>query len=188
MIDQAKISAAVQMIIEALGEDPERNGLCETPRRVAAMYAEVFSGLHTDAAAELDVTFQEGQDDLVLLRDIPLYSMCEHHFIPFIGKAHVAYIPAEGHVTGLSKLARVVEILAQRPQIQERLTAQIADTIMARLQPRGVCVVVEAEHLCMTMRGIKKPGSMAVTSALRGIFRADERTRQETFNLIGRGM
>ncbi len=187
MVDQARIQEAMRTIIEALGEDPARAGLCDTPRRVAEMYAEVFAGLTEDAAQHLDVTFQEGQDDLVLVRDIPLYSMCEHHFLPFFGRAHVAYIPAGGRVTGLSKLAEVVEILAHRPQLQERLTAQIADTLMNRLQPRGVCVVVEAEHLCMTMRGIKKAGSIAVTSALRGLFRADERTRQEVLSLINAG-
>ena len=184
MIDQAKIKNAMLQIIEALGEDVQREGLSGTPRRVAEMYAEVFSGLYEDAASNLDVTFQEGQDDLVLVKDIPLYSMCEHHFLPFIGQAHVAYIPAQGRVTGLSKIARVVEILARRPQVQERLTAQIADILMQNLKPRGVCVVLEAEHLCMTMRGIKKPGSRAVTSAMRGIFRTDERTRQEVLTLI----
>jgi len=177
----------VAEIIKAIGEDPAREGIKGTPRRVAEMYAEIFSGLLEDPGEQLEVTYQEGYDDLVLVKDITFYSMCEHHLLPFYGKAHVAYIPAGGRVTGLGKLARVVDILAKRPQMQERLTEQIADILMQHLRPRGACVVIEAEHMCMTMRGIKKPGAIAVTSAVRGIFRSDERTRMEIFNLIGFG-
>lgn len=186
MIDQERIREAVTMIIEAIGEDPNREGLADTPRRIAEMYAEIFSGLEEDVAQHLEVVFTEEHDEMVLVRDIPFYSMCEHHFLPFFGKAHVAYIPAGGRVTGLSKLARVVEGFARRPQMQERLTSQIADLLMEKLQPEGVAVVIEAEHLCMSMRGVKKPGSQTVTSALRGRFRTDPRTRTETFALIMR--
>lgn len=185
MIDQAKIEKAMQMIIEAIGENPQREGLRDTPRRVAEMYAEVFAGLEEDVGRHLEVVFsEEKHNELVLVKDIPFYSMCEHHFLPFTGKAHVAYIPKDGKLTGLSKLARVVEGIARRPQMQERLTSQVADLLMERLQPAGVCVVMEAEHMCMTMRGVKKPGSLTVTSALRGIFRTNEKTRQEVFHLI----
>ncbi|NLN28585.1 MAG: GTP cyclohydrolase I FolE [Firmicutes bacterium] len=186
MIDQERIREAVTMIIEAIGEDPNREGLADTPRRIAEMYAEIFSGLEEDVAQHLEVVFTEEHDEMVLVRDIPFYSMCEHHFLPFFGKAHVAYIPAGGRVTGLSKLARVVEGFARRPQMQERLTSQIADLLMEKLQPEGVAVVIEAEHLCMSMRGVKKPGSQTVTSAVRGRFRTDPRTRTETFALIMR--
>ena len=186
MIDQERIREAVTMIIEAIGEDPNREGLADTPRRIAEMYAEIFSGLEEDVAQHLEVVFTEEHDEMVLVRDIPFYSMCEHHFLPFFGKAHVAYIPAGGRVTGLSKLARVVEGFARRPQMQERLTSQIADLLMGKLQPEGVAVVIEAEHLCMSMRGVKKPGSQTVTSAVRGRFRTDPRTRTETFSLIMR--
>lgn len=186
MIDQERIREAVTMIIEAIGENPNREGLADTPRRIAEMYAEIFSGLEEDVAQHLEVVFTEEHDEMVLVRDIPFYSMCEHHFLPFFGKAHVAYIPAGGRVTGLSKLARVVEGFARRPQMQERLTSQIADLLMEKLQPEGVAVVIEAEHLCMSMRGVKKPGSQTVTSAVRGRFRTDPRTRTETFALIMR--
>lgn len=184
MIDKARIREAVRMIIEAIGEDPEREGLRDTPRRIADMYEEIFSGMKEDVAKHLEVLFTEEHDDIVLVRDIPFYSMCEHHFLPFFGKAHVAYIPAGGRVTGLSKLARVVEGFARRPTMQERLTGQIADLLMEKLQPEGVAVVIEAEHLCMSMRGVNKPGSKTVTSAVRGRFRKDPKTRTEIFALI----
>lgn len=183
-VDQKKIEQAVRMILEAVGEDPEREGLRETPRRVAEMYGEVFAGLHCDPRAELEVFFNEEHDELILVRDIRFYSMCEHHLLPFFGQAHLAYIPADGRLTGLSRLARVVEMVARRPQMQERMTAQIADTLMQGLRPQGVCVVIEAEHLCMSMRGINKPGTLAVTSAVRGIFRTDAKTRSEAMALI----
>ena len=184
MVDQDKIRTAMRMMIEAIGEDPEREGLRETPRRVAEMYDEIFAGLYEDVGHHLEVMFEEGHDELILVKDMAFYSMCEHHFLPFFGKAHVAYIPAQGRVTGLSKLARVVEGMARRPQMPERLTSQIADLLVERLKPRGVCVVIEAEHMCMSMRGVKKPGSRTVTSAVRGGFRTDEKTRQEVFQLI----
>jgi GTP cyclohydrolase I len=182
-IDRERIRHAVREIIEAIGEDPEREGLRDTPRRIADMYAEIFAGVGRDAAAVLAVTFDENHQEMVILRDIPFYSVCEHHFLPFHGVAHVGYIP-RGHILGISKIARVVEILARRPQLQERLTAQIADTLMDSLQPQGVGVVIEAEHLCMTMRGIRKPGSIIVTSANRGIFRERPVTREEFLSLI----
>lgn len=184
MVDHEKIRRAMRAIIEAIGEDPNRPGLSDTPRRVAEMYEEVFAGLAEDVGNHLEVMFEEGHDELVLVKDIPFYSMCEHHFLPFVGKAHVAYIPAEGRVTGIGKLARVVEGMARRPQMQERLTAQIADLLVEKLKPRGVCVVIEAEHMCMSMRGVNKPGSVTITSAVRGLFRSDQRTRQEVFSLI----
>lgn len=184
MIDRPKIQAAVRMILEAIGEDPDRPGLVDTPRRVADMYGEIFSGLSDNPARHLEVIFNEEYDEMVLVKDIPFYSMCEHHLLPFMGVAHVAYIPAEGRVTGLSKLARVVEGTSRRPQMQERLTAQIADVLMRHLKPRGVAVVLAAEHLCMNMRGVNKPGSKTVTSAVRGIFRTDQKTRAETLSLI----
>ena len=184
MIDQNKIREAMRMIIEAIGEDPDREGLKDTPDRVARMYAEIFSGLETDAGEFLRVYFHEEHEEIVLVKDIPFYSMCEHHFLPFFGKAHVAYIPQKGKITGLSKLARAVDSVAKRPQLQERLTGNVADLIMECLDPRGVVVVVEAEHLCMSMRGIKKPGAKTVTSAVRGIFKSDAKTRSEVFALI----
>jgi len=185
MIDQEKIQAAVRMIIEAIGEDPEREGLKGTPLRVAKMYSEIFAGLHDDPDRHLETHFtEEKHDEMVLVKDISLYSMCEHHLLPFFGKAHVAYIPNPKRITGLSKLARVVETYARRPQLQERLTTQIADSIMKSLRPQGVAVVIEAEHLCMTIRGVKKPGSLTVTSAVRGIFRTSHLTRTEAFALI----
>lgn len=184
MVDQAKIKKAVKMILEAIGEDPEREGLTETPDRVARMYNEIFSGLWEDPEAHLEKVFSEQHEEMIIVKDIPLYSMCEHHLLPFYGKAHVAYIPREGNITGLSKLARVVEGFAKRPQLQERLTSQIADSIMRRLNAQGALVVVEAEHMCMTFRGVKKPGSKTVTSAVRGLFRRNKATRAEAFALI----
>ena len=184
MIDQEKIKRAVALIIEAIGEDATREGLVETPRRIAEMYAELFEGLEKDPLDELTVFFEAGKHkEMIILKDIPFYSMCEHHFLPFHGVAHIGYIPNE-RIVGISKLARVVEILARRPQLQERLTGQIADAIMEGLQPQGVGVVVEAEHLCLTMRGIKKPGSIVVTSANRGLFRRNLATRQEFLSLV----
>lgn len=184
MFDQPKIEKAVRLILEAIGEDPEREGLRETPSRVARMYKEIFCGLWEDPEVHLQKIFHEDHEEMVIVKDIPLYSMCEHHLLPFYGKAHVAYIPREGKVTGLSKLARVVEGFAKRPQLQERLTSQIADSIMRRLNAKGVLVVVEAEHMCMTFRGVRKPGSKTVTSAVRGIFQKSEATRAEAFSLI----
>lgn len=184
MFDQPKIEKAVRMILEAIGEDPDREGLQETPARVARMYKEIFCGLYENPEVHLEKVFSEDHEEMVIVKDIPLYSMCEHHLLPFLGKAHVAYIPREGNVTGLSKLARVVEGFAKRPQLQERLTTQIADTIMRRLNAKGVLVVIEAEHMCMTFRGIRKPGSKTVTSAVRGLFQKSEATRAEAFSLI----
>ncbi len=183
-MDMEKIQAGVRLILEGIGEDLQREGLRNTPARVARMYKEIFCGLAEDPVYHLQGLFTEDHEEMVLVKDIPLYSMCEHHLLPFYGKAHVAYIPKKGKITGLSKLARVVEGYAKRPQLQERLTSQIADSIMSALQPRGVLVVVEAEHMCMTMRGIKKPGSMTVTSAVRGIFKTNDATRAEAFALI----
>jgi GTP cyclohydrolase I len=172
------------MILEAVGEDPDRKDLRETPRRVAEMYEEIFAGIACDPVKELEVVLDQKHEEIVLLKGIPLYSMCEHHLVPFLGKAHVAYIPKDGRVTGLSKLARVVDLFARRPQVQERLTTQIAETIMAQLKPRGCMVVIEAEHLCMSMRGIKKSGTLTVTSAVRGIFQKNEKTRAEALALM----
>jgi len=183
-MDKKKIQQAVRLYLEGIGEDPDRKELKDTPRRVSEMALELFSGLEKNPKEELEVVFVEEYNELILVRDIPLYSMCEHHLLPFLGRAHIAYIPDKHRITGLSKLARVVEIFSRRLQLQERLTTQIADTIMKTLKPRGVMVVVEAEHLCMTMRGVKKPGSRAVTSVMRGIFLDDARTRSEALNLI----
>jgi len=187
MIDTPKIEEAVKMILEAIGEDPEREGLQETPSRVARMYKEIFSGLWEEPEAHLSKVFSEEHEEMVLVKDIPIYSMCEHHLLPFYGQAHVAYIPQNGNITGLSKLARVVEGYAKRPQLQERLTGQIADSIMRRLNPQGVLVVIEAEHMCMTLRGVKKPGSKTVTSAVRGLLGKSHATRAEAFALIYNG-
>jgi GTP cyclohydrolase I len=185
MIDESGIKAAVASIIKAIGENPKREGLKDTPSRVAEMYTELFAGLDMDPRQELVVGFEEGHREMVILRDIPFYSMCEHHLLPFYGVVHVGYIPnATGRVVGGSKLARVVEIFAKRPQIQERMTSQIADAIVDGLKPDGVGVIVQAEHLCMIMRGIKKPGSTIVTSALRGTFRHRAETRAEFFSLL----
>ncbi len=182
-VDRERISRAVREIILAIGEDPNREGLRDTPRRIADMYAEIFSGIGCDPTQVLTVTFEEHHQEMVILRDIPFYSMCEHHFLPFHGVAHVGYIP-RGRIVGISKIARLVEILARRPQLQERLTGQVADALMTALQPQGVAVVIEAEHLCMTMRGVKKPGTTIVTSATRGIFRDKAVTRDEFMSLI----
>ena len=184
-MDLDRIAKAVRDILEAIGEDPDRDGLRDTPERVARMYAETCSGLHEEVDTHLAVTFEAGHDEMVMVRDIAVYSLCEHHIIPFIGKAHVAYIPGkDGRITGLSKLARLVDAYARRPQVQERLTAQVADEIDRTLQPRGVMVVIEAEHLCMTMRGVRKPGAKTITSAVRGDFRDCDRTRAEAMSLI----
>jgi len=185
MVDQHKIKQAMVSIIGAIGEDPLREGVKDTPKRVAEMYSELFSGLDADPKAELAVDFQEGYEEMVILRDIPFYSMCEHHLLPFYGVAHVGYIPSPGgRVVGVSKLARVVEICARRPQLQERMTQQIADAIFEALQPAGVAVVIQAEHLCMVMRGIKKPGTTVITSSVRGNFRSRVATRSEFLSLI----
>ena len=185
MIDEAEIRKAVTSIIKAIGEDPKREGLVDTPKRVAEMYAELFLGLDKDPAEELMVGFEEGHREMVILKDIPFYSMCEHHLLPFSGIAHVGYIPnVAGRVVGASKLARVVEIVARRPQLQERMTSQIADAIVDGMKPDGVGGVIQAEHLCMVMRGIEKPGSTVITSALRGSFRSKSKTRAEFFSLI----
>ena len=185
MIDEAEIKVAVTSIIKAIGEDPKREGLVGTPGRVAEMYAELFAGLDMKPREELAVGFEEGHREMVILRDIPFYSMCEHHLLPFYGVVHIGYIPnATGRVVGGSKLARLVEIFAKRPQIQERMTTQIANAIVEGLKPDGVGVIVQAEHLCMIMRGIKKPGSAIITSALRGIFRRRAETRAEFFSLL----
>ena len=178
-----EIEGAFRMVLNAIGEDPDREGLLTTPARIAALYSELFSGLTEDPLDELKDGFEEGHQEMVVLKDVTFYSMCEHHFLPFFGVAHVGYIP-RGRVVGVSKLARVVEILSKRPQIQERLTSQIADTIKEALDPAGVAVVLKAEHLCMTMRGVKKPGSRVVTSATRGLFRRDPRTRGEFLALL----
>jgi GTP cyclohydrolase I len=184
-MDKAKIEAGVRLILEGVGEDLDREGLLGTPQRVASMYEEIFAGLTADPAEHFRVTFDEGHQEMVLVRDIPLYSVCEHHLLPFVGRAHVAYIPgANGRVCGLSKLARVVDVFAKRPQVQERLTSQVADTIVQYLAPQGVIVVIEAEHLCMSMRGVQKPGAITTTSAVRGIFRTKAATRAEAMSLI----
>jgi GTP cyclohydrolase I len=184
MVDEAKIEQAVLSIIEAIGENPHREGLVGTPKRVAKMYSELFYGLGIDPKRELSVGFEEKHQEMVILKDIPFYSMCEHHLLPFFGLVHVGYIPRE-RVVGISKLARTVEILSRRPQLQERLTTQIAEAIVEALQPYGVGVVIQAEHLCMIMRGIKKAGTTVVTSAMRGIFRSQVNTRSEFLSLVG---
>lgn len=183
-VDHAKIEEAIKMILEAVGEDPNREGLLETPQRVARMYEEIFSGLHQDPKEYFKTVFGEEHEELVLVKDIPFYSVCEHHLVPFYGNAHVAYIPRNGKVTGLSKLARAVEAVAKRPQLQERITSTVADSILEMLEPHGVMVVVEAEHMCMTMRGVKKPGAKTITSAVRGIFASDARSRAEVLSLL----
>jgi len=183
-VDKKKIAKAIRMVLEAIGENPKRADLLGTPKRVAEMYEEVLSGIKKDPRQELEILLSQDHDEIVLLKDIPLYSICEHHLLPFVGKAHVAYVPQGSRVTGLSKLARVVDILAKRLQVQERLTTEIADVIMKKLRPKGVMVVIEAEHLCLSMRGVKKPGVTTVTSAVRGIFRTNSKTRAETLALI----
>ena len=183
-MDKKKIEKAVRDILEAIGENPNKKDLQETPARVAEMFEEIFAGIAQDPEKELEVILDQKHHEIVLLKGIPLYSTCEHHLLPFIGKAHIAYIPKAGRVTGLSKLARVVDILSRRPQVQERLTTQIAEIIMSKLKPLGVMVVIEAEHLCMSMRGVRKPGTLTVTSAVRGIFKENQKTRSETLALI----
>ena len=185
-MDKQRIEKAVREILLAVGEDPDRPGLVETPARVARMYEEIFAGLEDDPKKHLKL-FNEGSDEMVIVRNIPLYSVCEHHLIPFIGKAHIAYIPSNGRIIGLSKLARIVDSFARRPQLQERLTSQIADFLDQELQPMGVAVVVEAEHLCMTMRGARASGSKTLTSALRGYMRNDAKTRAEALSLLTGG-
>ncbi|MBG6179081.1 GTP cyclohydrolase I FolE [Arthrobacter sp. CAN_A1] len=183
-VDQPRIQRAVREILAAIGEDPDREGLVETPKRVAKAYAEFFAGLHQDPAEILSTTFAIDHEELVLVKDIPFYSTCEHHLVPFHGSAHIGYIPsAEGRVTGLSKLARLVEVFARRPQVQERLTTQIVEALMTHLQPKGAIVVIECEHMCMSMRGVRKPGAKTVTSAVRGQVR-DPATRAEAMSLI----
>jgi len=183
-MDKKKIEKSIRDILEAIGEDPKRKDVLDTPRRVAQMYEEVFSGIDKDPEKELEVVLDQKHDEIILLKGIPLYSICEHHLLPFIGKAHIAYIPRQGRVTGLSKLARVVDILSKRPQVQERLTTQIAEIIMSKLKPQGCMVVLEAEHLCMSMRGVKKAGTLTVTSAVRGVFKENEKTRSEALSLM----
>jgi GTP cyclohydrolase IA len=185
-INRAQIEEAVRLILEAVGEDPNREGLLDTPKRVAKMYEEVFSGLTIDPKEYFETIFSEDHEELVLVKDIPFYSMCEHHLVPFHGIAHVAYVPKNGKVAGLSKLARVVEAVSRRPQLQERITSTVADTIMETIEPHGVMVVVEAEHMCMTMRGVKKPGAKTVTSAVRGVYVTDSNARREILTYIGK--
>jgi GTP cyclohydrolase IA len=183
-VNRTQIEEAVRLILEAIGEDPNREGLLDTPKRVAKMYEEVFSGLNQDPKEYFETIFGEEHEELVLVKDIPFYSMCEHHLVPFFGHAHVAYIPRNGKVTGLSKLARAVEAVSRRPQLQERITSTIANSIMETLEPHGVMVVIEAEHMCMTMRGVKKPGAKTVTSAARGVLAQDSQARSEILSLI----
>ena len=184
-VDQKRIQLAVREILLAIGEDPDRDGLLDTPARVARMYAEQFVGLRQEPEDVLTTVFDSENDEIVLVRDIDMYSMCEHHLVPFFGKAHIGYLPNEkGKITGLSKLARLVDVYARRPQVQERMTYQIADALMRVLEPRGVLVVLEAEHLCMSMRGVRKPGAKTVTSAVRGTFRENARTRAEAMSLL----
>lgn len=187
MVDQERIENAVKEILEAIGEDSNREGLVETPRRVAQMYADIFSGLSDDPRRHIKIFSEPENDEMVVVRDIPLYSMCEHHLLPFIGKAHIAYLPANGKVIGLSKLARIVSDFSKRPQLQERLTAQIADFLMQELQPKGIAVIIDAEHLCMTMRGARAAGAKTQTSALRGAMRSDAKTRAEVMSLLQKG-
>jgi len=184
-IDTERIERAVREILEAIGEDPDRDGLVRTPMRIAKMYEEIFAGLREDPSHHLTVTFEADHDEMVMVRDIPLHSMCEHHLVPFAGRAHVAYIPgSDGRITGLSKIARLVDGFAKRPQVQERLTTQIADALVEVLSPSGVLVLIEAEHFCMSMRGVKKPGSLTITNAVRGLFKSNAATRAEAMSLI----
>ena len=182
-MDKKKIEQAIKMILEGIGEDPKKKDLQDTPKRVAEMYEEIFAGISAKPEEELEVILDQKHDEIVLLKGIPLYSVCEHHLLPFIGKAHVAYIPKNGRVTGLSKLSRVVDTLAKRLQVQERLTPEIAEIIMSKLKPRGVMVIIEAEHLCMSMRGVKKPGAITTTSVVRGVFRTNQTFMFHTFNI-----
>lgn len=184
-MDKAKIEEGVRLILEGIGEDSNREGLQKTPARVAKMYEEVFAGMTENPAKHFETLFDENHQEMVLVKDIPFYSMCEHHLVPFFGYAHIAYIPGKsGQICGLSKLARLVDVFAKRPQVQERLTSQIADTLIKELNPQGVIVVLEAEHLCMSMRGVKKPGASTTTSAVRGIFEKNHATRDEALSLI----
>jgi GTP cyclohydrolase I len=183
MIDKAKIERAVELLLEGIGEDLHRQGLCGTPARVAEACTEIFCGVDADPTREIQFCTTPNQDEMILVRDIPFYSICEHHLLPFFGRAHVAYIPSEDRIAGFSSLVRVIEMMAKRPQMQERLTTEIADTLVEALEPKGILVVIEAEHMCLTMRGVKKPGSLTVTSAMRGIMRK-EATRAEAFALI----
>lgn len=183
-MNQEKVEAAVYQLLEAIGENPEREGLLDTPKRVAKMYAEMFSGLSEDPKDQFTAVFSEGHEEMILVKDIPFYSMCEHHLVPFYGVAHVAYLPSDGRVTGLSKLARAVEVASRRPQLQERLTAQVANALEEAMHPKGVFVMVEAEHLCMTMRGIKKPGSKTVTTVARSLYQEDGAARREVMAMI----
>ena len=185
-VAKKRIERAVREILEAIGEDPDRDGLVRTPERIAKMYIdEIFTGLRQDPAQHLTVTFEADHDEMVMVRDIAVHSMCEHHLVPFAGKAHVAYIPGDdGRITGLSKIARLVDGFAKRPQVQERLTTQIADALVEELKPNGVLVMIEAEHFCMSMRGVKKPGSLTITSAVRGLFKTNAATRAEAMSLI----
>src|SRR6266487_3968499 len=186
--DEKKVEEGVRLILEGIGEDPDRGGLRETPSRVARMYREIFAGIGQDASRIVTVVEGADHDEMIMVRDIPLYSNCEHHLIPFVGKAHVAYIPnRDGRITGLSKIARLVDLLSKKLQVQERLTTEIADALDAALEPRGVFVLIEAEHLCMTMRGVRKPGAVTTTSAVRGVFRTDARTRSEALELVRHG-
>ncbi|MFH1577440.1 MAG: GTP cyclohydrolase I FolE [Candidatus Margulisiibacteriota bacterium] len=184
MVDQKRIEKAVKEILKAIGDDPHRAGIKDTPKRVARMYSELFAGLNKDPGKEATVFHEEDHEEMVMVKNIPFYSMCEHHLVPFFGKAHVVYIPNKGKVTGLSKLVRVIEGFATRPQVQERLTSQIADCLMNRLKPQGVMVIIEAEHLCMSMRGVKKPGAITTTSAVRGVLQKNAKTRSEALSLI----
>ncbi|TMK83887.1 MAG: GTP cyclohydrolase I FolE [Actinobacteria bacterium] len=187
-LDRTKVEQGVRLILEGIGEDPQREGVAATPQRVADMFEEVFAGYGHDAAEVVTVIEGAGHDEMIMVRDIPLYGVCEHHVIPFVGRAYVAYIPnRDGRITGLSKVARLVDLLSKKLQVQERLTTEIADALEKALEPRGVFVLIEAEHLCMTMRGVKKPGSVTVTSAVRGRFRSDARTRAEALELVRRG-
>ena len=183
-MDKKRIEKAIREILLAVGANPNRSDIKDTPKRVADMYEEILSGVKINPEKELEIVFEKDHDEIILLKGIPLYSICEHHLLPFIGKAHVAYIPSNNRVTGLSKLVRVVDVLSKRLQVQERLTTDIAEVIMKKLKPKGVLVVIEAEHLCMSMRGVKKPGVLTITSAVRGIFRKNEKTRSEVMALI----
>ena len=185
-MDLEKIEVAVQMILEAIGEDPKRSGLQDTPKRVARMYAEIFSGLEKDPADHAKVIFHEDTDEIVLVKDIPFYSTCEHHLVPFFGVGHIAYMPKDGQVIGLSKLARILDEVSKKPQIQERITTTVADILMEHLEPQGVMVVLEAEHMCMTMRGVQKPGTKTVTLARRGVFETDPALEERFFRMLGR--
>ncbi|HEQ3296386.1 TPA: GTP cyclohydrolase I FolE [Streptococcus pyogenes] len=183
-INKEKAEAAIYQFLEAIGENPNREGLLDTPKRVAKMYAEMFLGLRKDPKEEFTAVFKEHHEDVVIVKDISFYSVCEHHLVPFYGKAHIAYLPSDGRVTGLSKLARAVEVASKRPQLQERLTSQIADALVEALNPKGTLVMVEAEHMCMTMRGIKKPGSKTITTTARGLYKESRAERQEVISLM----